>query len=141
MNNDQASSQGSVMRKVLWAVAGCVVGMVVAVALLIGVELFSAVVHPFPEDFGGTQEEMVAHVARYPQWVLAVCVPMWGLTAYLSTWVARRIGGFAAALAIGLLLVAAVVCNVSMLPYPIWFKIVSVGVIAAAVVAGVEVRR
>jgi hypothetical protein len=126
--------------KVLWAVAGCVVGMVVAIALLIAVELFSAVVHPFPEGFGGTHEEIVAHVARYPHWVLAVAVPMWGVTAYLSTWAARRIGGFGAALVIGLLLVAGVLCNVSMLPYPIWFKVASVVMIVAAVVFAINVK-
>ena len=61
-----------------------------AFLLLVGVELFSAVVHPVPPNFGGTKEEMCQHVARYPQWVLAVVVPLWALTAFLGAWTARK---------------------------------------------------
>ena len=49
-------------------------------------------VHPFPENFGGTTEEMCLHVKRYPDWVLAVVVVAWGTTALVSTWIAQRIG-------------------------------------------------
>ena len=37
---------------------------------------------------------------------------------------------------IGLLLLAALVLNISMLPYPLWFKIGNVLAIPAAIVAG-----
>lgn len=52
-------------------------------------EGFSAVVHPLPEDFGGTMEEMCRHVEKYPQWVLAVVVPMWAVAALVGTWMAE----------------------------------------------------
>jgi hypothetical protein len=120
----------------LRTLAGTVIGLVVAFILVVGVEGFSAVVHPLPKDFGGTMEEMCRHVERYPQWVLAVVVPMWAVTALVSTWIAQRIGNLYAAGAVGLLLLSALVFNLSKLPYPIWFKVVSLLVIPAAIVAG-----
>jgi hypothetical protein len=135
MNND--SSQGSLVGQVLRVVAGSVAGMASAFALVVAIELFSSVVHPVPEGFGGTKDEMCEHVARYPHWVLALVVPAWGVTAYFSTWVAKQIGGRGAALLVGALLVAAVVFNVSTLPYPIWFRVASLAAIpTAAVLAG-----
>jgi hypothetical protein len=120
--------------------AAIIAGMLVALILLVAVELFSAVVHPVPPDFGGTMEEMCEHVARYPHWVLALVVPAWGVAAFVSTWTAERIGGRGSALLIGLLLLAAAVFNLSMLPYPIWFKIVNLLVIPTAIVLGSKRR-
>jgi hypothetical protein len=129
------------MKTALRTVAAAVVGLIVAFALIVAVELFSAVVHPVPEDFGGTDEEMCRHVERYPPWVLAVAVPMWGVTALASTWTAQKIGNLYAAVIVGLILLAALVFNISMLPYPIWFKIVDLLVIPAASIAGSRLSR
>jgi hypothetical protein len=96
--------------------------MLVAFVLVVAVELFSAVVHPLPPDFGHTQAEMCQHVERYPAWVLAVVVPAWAGTAFAGTWIAGRLGNRGSALVVGVLILAAVVLNLSMLPYPIWFK-------------------
>ena len=116
--------------------AAIFVGVLVAVVLLIAVELFSAVVHPFPEGFGGTEEEMCRHVERYPPWVLAVVVPAWAGAAFLSTWVARRLGNIYTAVGVGLLLLGSLVLNIAMLPYPLWFKIASSLAIPIAMIAG-----
>jgi hypothetical protein len=129
------------MKQVLRAVAGVVAGMVLAIVLLVAVELFSAVVHPTPEGFTGTQEEMCQHVERYPAWVLGVAVPMWGGVALASTWVAQKIGGVVPATIVGLLLFVGLVFNVSMLPYPIWFKVACLLVIPGAIVAGMRLAR
>jgi hypothetical protein len=51
------------MKVVLRNLAAVCVGMIVAFLLLAGIELLSAVVHPLPADFGGTQAEMCQHVA------------------------------------------------------------------------------
>jgi hypothetical protein len=122
--------------EILRAIGSGVAAMVVALLLVIGVELASAVVHPVPAGFDGSQEQMCAHVANYPAWVLAVVVPLWGATALVSTWIAGRLGNLASALVVGMLLVAAVGFNVSMLPYPLWFKGACLIVIPAACVAG-----
>ena len=120
----------------LRTLAGTVIGLFVAFVLIVGVEGFSTVVHPFPEDFGGTMEEMCRHVERYPQWVLAAVVPMWAVAAHVSTWIAQRIGNLYAAGIVGLLLLSALVFNLSMLPYPIWFKVANLLVVPAAILAG-----
>lgn len=118
--------------------AGTFVGLAVAFVLIVAVEGFGAVVHPLPKDFGGTMEELCRHVARYPPWVLAAVVPMWAVTALLGTWIARRIGSLYAAGIVGLLLLSALVFNLSELPYPIWFKVVNLLVVPASIVAGIR---
>jgi hypothetical protein len=47
-------------------------------------------------------------VRRYPQWVLAVAVLMWGGAAAAATWVASRIGDRVA----GLIVALALACSV-----------------------------
>ena len=73
------------MATVFRAAGAIVAGLLVAFILVVAVELFSAVVHPVPPDFGGTMDEMCKHVERYPHWVLAVVVPAWASTAFAST--------------------------------------------------------
>jgi hypothetical protein len=124
------------IKSALRNLAAVCVGMVVAFLLLVGVELFSAVVHPLRQNFGGTQDEMCQHVANYPQWVLGVVVPLWALTAFVGPKLARWIGGLYAALFVGLLLFAGLVFNLSMLPYPLWFKVADLIAIPIAIFAG-----
>jgi hypothetical protein len=122
------------MKTVLRTFTAVVAGLAVGFALVVAVEFFSAVVHPVPEDFGGTMEEMCLHVENYPGWVLAVAVGMWGAAALISTWTALKLGNLYSFAIVVLLLVAALVLNISMLPYPIWFKIATLIVIPAAIV-------
>lgn len=126
---------------ILRNVAAILAAFAVTLILLIGVELFSSVVHPVPADFAGTTEEMCAHVARYPHWVLGVVVPMWGVTALVGTWIAGRLGSRGSALLMAALLVIAVLFNLAMLPYPLWFKIVQPIAVLAAVVFGYRWSR
>ncbi len=126
------------MIKVLRVPGSVVVGFVVAFALVIAVELFSAVVHPFPADFSGTPEEMCRHVERYPAWVLAVAAAAWVGAAFVGTWVATRLGGRTAGIILGLFLIWAVGFNVSMLPYPLWFKVSTVVGIPVACLIGIR---
>ena len=124
------------MASVFRAVGAIVAGTFVAFILVVAMELFSEVVHPVPPDFGGTMDEMCRHVERYPHWVLAVGVLAWASTAFASTWIAGRLGNRGCALFIGLLLLTALICNISTLPYPIWFKVASLITIPSAIVAG-----
>jgi hypothetical protein len=126
------------MKVMLRSIVAVVVGLIVLFLLLMAVEVFSAVVHPLPQDFVGTTEELCRHVEHYPQWVLAIVVPAWGATALASTWTAGRIGSLYSALAVGLLLFAALVFNLSMLPYPIWFKVTNLLVVPVAVLGGIR---
>jgi hypothetical protein len=63
------------MNAALRTLAGVRIELLVAFAMVAGVEFFSAVVHPFPTDFGGTQEEICRHVQRYPHGSMAVLWP------------------------------------------------------------------
>ena len=103
---------------------GVVAGIGLAFILVIAVEAFSAVVHPIPADFRGTMDEMCQHVARYPNWVLGVVVILWSATALCGVWIAIRVGNLIAGITVTALLGIAIVFNVTMLPYPLWFKIV-----------------
>jgi hypothetical protein len=129
------------MKTGLRTVAAAVGGFFVAFLLVVAVEYFSSVVHPFPEDFGGTDEEMCRHVERIPSWVLAVAVPMWAVAAFAGTWTAQRLGTLYSAVIVGVLLLAALVLNLSMLPYPIWFKVANLLVIPSALVGGSRLWR
>lgn len=111
------------MKSVLRIVLSLVVGIATALALLMAVEGLSALVHPFPEGFGGTHEEICRHVAKYPPWVLAVVIPLWAGIGFLSTGLAAKIGNAFSGVFVGVLFLAAVIVNVVMLPYPIWFKV------------------
>lgn len=113
-------------------------GLLAAFALIIGVELLSNVLHPFPSDFAGTQAEVCLHVAKYPHWVLGVVVVAWGLTGSVGTWIARRIGNIYSAVMLALLLLAGVGLNISMLPYPLWFKAAILLVMPIALAWGVR---
>lgn len=131
-----SSSMRVTLKTTLRTFAGILVGLLLAFLLVVAVEAFSAAVHPFPEDFGGTTQEICQHVERYPTWVLAVVVPAWAATAWVAVWVARRIGNVWSSVIVGLLLLAAVVLNISMLPYPLWFKLAIVLAVPAAIVVG-----
>lgn len=126
------------MIKMLRVLGSVVVGFVLAFALVVAVELFSAVAHPFPADFTGTPQEMCRHVERYPAWVLAVAAAAWVGAAFTSTWVATRLGGRIAGVILGLLLIWAVGFNVSMLPYPLWFEVSTVVGIPFACLIGIR---
>lgn len=115
------------------ALCSIVAGISLAFVLVIAVEFASSILHPLPPDFNGTMDEMCRHVERYPPWVLALVVPVWGGTTFLSTWVARRIGNRVCGALVGLFLLASVVFNIAMLPYPIWFKVANLIAIPAAI--------
>lgn len=109
--------------------AAIVAAMLLAFVLVVAVEYFSSIVHPFPANFDGNIPE---HVRRYPHWVLAVVVPMWGATSAAAVWLAMKIGRRPAGIVVTLLLGSAIIFNLSMLPYTLWFKIVMPTVFAIA---------
>ena len=123
------------MKSAVRTVLAVVAGMALAFALVVAVELFSSVVHPFPADFDGN---IPAHVRRYPGWVLAVAGLMWGAAAAAATWVASRIGGRLAGALVTLLLAAALAFNLSMLPYVMWFKIAMPAAFFVACLLGIR---
>jgi hypothetical protein len=126
------------MATVFRGLCSIVAGVLLAFVQIIAVEYVSTLAHPFPADFNHTTEEMCKHVARYPDWVLALVVPAWGGTTFVSTWVTKTIGNRGCGTFIGLLMLAAVCFNIAMLPYPIWFKVANLIAIPAAIYFGLR---
>jgi hypothetical protein len=54
------------MKAALRALAAVLAGLVASFVLIVALELFSAAVHPPPENFGGTPEEMDQFVRSLP---------------------------------------------------------------------------
>jgi len=127
------------MKNVLRIVLAVVAGMALAFVLVVAVEMFSAVVHPFPPGLDPNAPGSIPeHVRRYPGWILAVCGLMWGATAAAATWVAARLGGRLAGAVVTLLLAAALAFNLSMLPYVMWFKIAMPAAFFVACLIGIR---
>ncbi len=123
------------MKILLRTLLAVVVGMVVAFVLVIAVEWFGALVHPLPANLDGN---MQAHVRRFPHWVLAVVVLLWGGTGAAASWVASRIGNRVAGIVVALLLAAALVFNLAMLPYTTWFKVAMLVAFPLACLLGIK---
>ena len=127
------------------SIGAVVASLALAVALIVAIEGISAVFHPFPPGVDGSDcEACKAHVARYPHWLLGVAVIAWGLTTLLSTWLATRLGAFrhpAHGVAVGLLLFLAVIANLLMLPYYLWFELVNLVTIPLAIYFGTQLGR
>jgi hypothetical protein len=129
------------MAKVIRAVLSILAGLTLAGGLVVAVEVFSNVVYPPPPDFKGTKEEMCAHVAAYPPWILAVAAVAWSATAFASTWVATRLGNRIPGVVVGLLLILGVASNVAMLPYMLWFKVAVLVCVPIACLLGIFLPR
>jgi hypothetical protein len=100
-------------------------GLLAAMVLIVGIEGISSILHPFPPGVDPTDlEACKAHVARFPAWILLLAMAAWGTTTFVGSWLATRLGTRrhpAHGIVIGTILLAAVVFNMAMLPYPIWF--------------------
>lgn len=120
------------------ALLGVVAGLALAFVLVVAVEFFSSLVHPFPPGFDGNIPE---HVKRYSQWVLGAVVLMWGAAAAAAAWVASRVGGQLAGILVALLLAWALIFNLSMLPYAAWFKIAMPAAFSVACLLGIRHGR
>jgi hypothetical protein len=126
------------MKTVFRTVLAVVAGVALALVLVIAVELLSAVIHPVPPGYTGTMDEVCEHVARYPHWILGVVVLAWSATAFVSTWVATRIGNRLAGIFGVVILTSAIVFNVLKLPYTMWFKLVMLSCFPVACFLGVR---
>ena len=125
------------MKAAIRTVAAIFLGMLTAIVLIVAVELIQSFVYPPPPGFDSSSpEQMSEYVTRIPQWFLAVGVVFWALTACVSTWLARITGNRYASTVVGLLLLAMLVFNIALLPYPVWFKVANLVAIPLAIVAG-----
>lgn len=106
------------------------VGLVVAMATMLGLEYLGMSIFPPPPGIDLANEADLARLVESATtgkklWVLFG----WTVAAFLGGWVAARISRahrIAAALAVGVLIVAGVLLNAAMLPHPLWMTVAGV---------------
>ena len=117
-------------------------GTFAGVLSLAATEWASSILHPPPADFGGTEEEISRHVAKYPAWVLALLGSVgWGGAMVASTFLATRLNVERSAsygVGVGLFFSSAAVLNMNMLPYPRWYWVVEGVTLPLGVYLGVK---
>jgi len=120
------------------------VGLALAFAGVIGVELLSSILHPVPPGTDPSDLDACrAHVARYPTLVLLLCAMGWWATVFCSCWLATRCGVGRHAFhgwIVGGLLLALATFNMALLPYPAWFW-VNVVLFPASCLLGTRLAR
>ncbi len=125
------------VRMVLRSVGAIVAGLVVTAAIVVGVEIISAIFHPFPPGVDQSDLEVCkAQVARYPTWLLACAAAGWCAASFAGSWLATRVGTGRHPAHGGIVwgaLQAMAAANMAMLPYAMWFPIlIEVGLPLAA---------
>ena len=133
------------VKAALQSTGAILLSLLIALLLVVGLEGLSAILHPWPADFAGTSEEIAMQVETYPAWLLALLGGVgWGGTMFVSAWLATRLGsnrkpihGFL----VGVILISAVIFNISMLPYPIWFSLLNLVVLPTTLYCGVRLGQ
>ena len=113
-----------------------------AIFLFIVIEGISSILHPWPEDFSGSFEEISHQVETYPAWVLALLGGVgYGATMLICSFIATRLGhnrnpwhGYG----MGAFLFSMVVFNMTQLPYPTWFWVLMFTVLPLAAYCGTK---
>lgn len=130
---------------ILRSTGAIVLSLAVAIAMVVGVEVLSSVLHPWPEDFAGTREEVARQVESYPAWILALLGGVgWGGTMLVSTYLATRLGSRrhpAHGYGVATFAIAMVIFNLSMLPYPVWFWVFMLVMMPAAAFLGIHLGK
>jgi hypothetical protein len=107
-------------------ILGILAGLVVAWLAMTICEFASLFLHrpPVGLDLRDPQA-LAAHIAAAPLSAMLVVVVGWALAAFVGAWVAARIARHrrAAALVIGLLVLAGVIANIAMIPHPLWMTV------------------
>ena len=110
-------------------ILGILAGLVVAWLAMTICEVASLFLHrpPVGLDLRDPQA-LAAHIAAAPLSAMLVVVVGWALAAFVGAWVAARIARhrLAAALAIGVLVLAGVIANNAMIPHPLWMTVAGI---------------
>ena len=110
-------------------IAGIVVGIVIAVALVFAIEGVVGLIVPAPADFNMRDPEAVrARVASLPTWVILLVGVGWIVGTGVGSWAAVRISRTRAlwpGLVVTAVIFLATLYNVMTIPHPIWFVAIS----------------
>jgi hypothetical protein len=116
-------------------VVGIILGLLLAFAITFAVEAVNARIYPPPPGVDLANPESVkAMMAVMPRAALMVVLAGWFVGALLGTALAARFARPAGwpPLAVGILLLAAAVMNMYVIPHPVWFWVVGVAIYPVA---------
>jgi len=127
------------MGRFLRHLGGIIAGLVVGVFVIACVEL-SGMVYPLPAGVDPADTEALKlHIAQLPLGAFLFVLAAWGAGAFLGSWTATRLvtpRTPARGLIVGVVLLAASVANMVMLPHPAWFWVAAVATLVACTEAG-----
>lgn len=110
-------------------IAGIVVGIVIAVALVFAIEAVVGLIVPAPADFNMRDPDAVrARVASLPTWVILLVGVGWIVGTGVGSWAAVRISRLRVlwpGLVVTAVIFLATLYNVMTIPHPIWFVAIS----------------
>ena len=110
-------------------ILGILAGLVVAWLAMTICEFASLFLHRPPAGLDlRDPQALAAHIAAAPLSAMLVVVIGWVLAAFVGGWVAARIARhrLVAALVIGVLVLAGVIANNTMIPHPLWMTIAGI---------------
>ena len=128
--------------RIIKSVVAVILSVVAAVLMFMAIEGISSILHPWPEDFAGTFEEISHQVETYPAWVLALLGGVgYGATMLVCSSIATRVGhnrspwhGYG----VSAILFSAIVFNMTQLPYPSWFWVLMFAILPPAAYWGTK---
>ena len=113
------------MRAVIRSVLTVLAGAIVAGILIALVEAIGHLVYPPPPGVDPwDRESLRTAMESIPVGALVAVLLAWGVGTFAGSWLAARIAGragLAHGMVVGLLMLAAGVANMLMIPHPLWF--------------------
>ena len=119
------------MRRFLSVIAG----VLLALAITYVIETVNSRIYPPPPGTVFSDPESVkAMMAVMPKTALGVVLFGWALAALAGTWLAARLARPSGwpPLTVGIVLLAAAVMNMYMIPHPLWFWLIGVAIYPVA---------
>lgn len=111
-------------------ILGILAGMVTAWLLIMVCQFASGLLYPPPPGMDLRQpEQLAAFIAQAPLAAMVLVVASWVLGAFIGGWVAAKVARehpLFAAVMIGVLVLAGVVANNTMIPHPLWMTVLGV---------------
>lgn len=118
------------MGEFLRSVLGVVVGVVVALAIIVGFDFLSSSLFPLPPGVDPMDPAALqAIVDQIPAAAFLIILMGWAAASFFGAWLAARIAGrapFVHGMIVAVLLLIAGVMNMMLVPHPIWVWILGV---------------
>lgn len=126
-------------------ILGILAGMVTAWLLIMVGQFAGGMLYPPPPGMDLTQpDQLAAFIAQAPPAAMVLVVASWVLGAFAGGWVAAKVARahpLFAALMIGVLVLAGVIANNTMIPHPLWMTVLGIVLPLPAAWLGARMAR